>query len=315
VPAGSVADEVGPVRGVAGAPALGEVGVRFGVAVPGSSPGRLAAIEDLAGAEVGVVRVFARWDTDFPSPDHLALLESGRRRIHLSVRPRTDAGRVIAWSDIASARPGSDVYQRLDHWTRLAGSFGPDLYFTLNHEPDTADSASNGTADEFVAAWRRTVELLRGNGGDETKTVLVLGRGPYADGSVAAWYPGDDVVDVVGVDPYNWYDCQGTDRPWTEPGSLIQPALDFAAAHGKPLAIPEVASTEDPDDPDRKAGWITELGDVIAAPEVADHLEFAAWFSVHDATWPGCAWEYDSSPASARALADLVARFAPATGD
>jgi hypothetical protein len=304
----------GTVDGAAGAPpAPAGAGVRFGVAVEGADPGQLAEIEDRAGAEVGVVRVFARWDTQFPSSDHLALAGSGRR-LHLSVRPRTDGGVVVPWADIAAATPGSDVFDRLQEWTRLAGSFGSELYFTLNHEPETGDSAPNGTAGEFVAAWRATVQLLRANGGEEVKTVLVLGRGPYADGTVAAWYPGDDVVDVVGVDLYNWYGCQGTDRPWAAPAELLQPAADFASARGKPLAIPEVASTEDPEDPTRKAGWIADLGEAVASPDLAERLEFVAWFSVHDDSWPDCAWEYDSSPASARALAALVTRFGSAGG-
>jgi hypothetical protein len=283
------------------------------VAIGGGSPTRLAELEALAGAEVGVVRAFARWDTGFPSADHLRLLESGRR-LHLSVRPRTDGGEVVPWAELASAPPGSDVYRQLDRWTRLVGSFGDQVYFTLNHEPETADSAANGTAADYVAAWRRTVELLRANGGEDTRTVLVLGRGPYADGSVAQWYPGDDVVDVIGVDVYNWFDCQGTDRPWLPPAELVEPALDFAVASGKPLAIPEIASTEDPDDPDRKARWIDDLGAVIASAGVAEHLELVAWFSVHDRSWPECEWEHDSSPASAAALARLIARFDSPSG-
>lgn len=304
-------------RGVAGAPTPQsnpphrtppQTPVRFGVAVEGASPGRLAALESLAGAEVGVVRVFTRWDTDFPTDNHRALLADGRR-IHLSVRPRTDAGLVIPWAEVAAAQPGTPVYERLDEWTRLVASYGSQIYFTLNHEPETADSAANGTPAEFVAAWRRTVELLRANGGAEVPTVLVLGRGAYASGSISLWYPGDDVVDVVGVDPYNWYLCQGTERPWVSPGDLIEPALNFAIDHDKPLAIPEIASTEDPADPDRKAAWIDELGETLASSTVAPHLEYAAWFSVSDRGWPNCEWEYNSSVQSAEALTGLIAWF------
>ena len=178
-------------------------------------------------------------------------------------------------------------------------------------QPETADSAANGTAEEFVAAWRRTVELLRANGGDEVRTVLVLGGGTFVRGDAERWYPGDDVVDVVGADPYNWYRCQGTDRPWQSPAALIEAPLAFAEAHGKPLALPEIASTEDPDDPDRKAEWIVDLAMTLGSPEVAERLEFAAWFSVEDRSWPECDWGYDSSPPSAVAFAGIVGWFDP----
>jgi hypothetical protein len=283
--------------------------VRFGLAVPGSDPAALAAIEQRAGARVGVVRVFARWDTDFPSSSHQALLDEGRR-IHLSVRPRTDAGTVIPWADIAAAQPGSPVHDRLQEWTTAIAGYGSQIYFTLNHEPETATSAPNGTAEEYVAAWRTMVAMLRQVGGDEIQTVLVLGRGAYADGTIDDWYPGDDTVDIVGVDPYNWYDCQETDRPWTEPRILLLPAVEFAADRGKPLAIPEIASTEDPHQPARKAEWIRALGTLMADDDLGVPIEFVAWFSVTDRNWPDCQWPDDSSPISAAAIDDLITWFA-----
>ncbi len=279
--------------------------VRFGMAVPGASLDKIEAVETSAGARLGVVRVFARWDSEFPSANHQALLGAGRS-IHLSVRPRTDAGRVIRWAEIATAEPGSEIDQALNRWTSTVAAFGSQIYFTLNHEPETEASAGSGTPADYEAAWRHLVERLRANGGHDVKTVLVLGRGAYADGSAAQWYPGDDVVDVVGVDPYNWYDCQGQPRPWMGPAELIAPALAFAEIHHKPLAIPEIASTEDPADSLRKATWIVELAQTLASPAVADHLEFAAWFSVDDPSWPACQWRYDSSAASRQAMARVV---------
>lgn len=297
-------DESGSSRGIAGG------AVKFGLAVPRSDPDRLLEVETLAGAEVGVVRVFTRWDTRFPTASHQRLLDDGRV-IHLSVRARTDAGVVISWADIAAAEPGSAIHDRLVEWAEAIAPYSSQIYFTFNHEPETRDSAANGTAEEYVAAWRRVVEIVRANGGEDIKTVVVLGRGAYADGSIGQWYPGDDTVDVVGVDPYNWYDCQGGERPWRMPSELITPALDFAMARDKPLAIPEIASTEDPLDPGRKPEWIRALGDALESPDLAGHIEFVAWFSVVDSSWPDCDWVYDSSLESADALAELVARFAP----
>ncbi len=283
--------------------------VRFGLAVPGADPAAVAAIEEEAGAQVGVVRVFARWDTTFPSANHQVLLDEGRR-IHLSVRPRTDAGTVVPWADIAAAEPGSPVYDRLELWVSTVARYGSQIYFTLNHEPETSTSTPNGTPEEFVAAWRKMVELLRAAGGEQVQTVLVLGRGAYADGSIDSWYPGDDTVDIIGVDPYNWYDCQGTTRPWTEPRILLLPAIGFAAERGKPLAIPEIASTEDSSQPGRKAEWIRDLGAFMTSDEIGVPIEFVAWFSVTDRDWPECQWTYDSSPTAAAAINDLIAWFA-----
>ncbi|MEL7206719.1 MAG: hypothetical protein AAGK32_00545 [Actinomycetota bacterium] len=280
--------------------------VPVGVAVKGADPAAVAQLAETARARPGIVRVFARWDTPFPGPHHQALLDAGYP-IHLSVRPRTDGGRVIPWAELATAADDAPVIDELRAWLTTAAAHDGRIYFTLNHEPETSDSAGNGTATDYVAAWRRMVEVRNAVTDSATvPTVFVVGRGVYDSGEVERWYPGDDVVDVIGADAYNWYDCQGTDRAWIDPEPLLAPALDFAVAHGKRLAIPEIGSAEDGADPGRKAVWIRALGQYLADDEVAPHVEFVAWFSVHDRSWPDCDWAYDSSPLSAAAFGELL---------
>jgi Glycosyl hydrolase family 26 len=55
------------------------------------------------------------------------------------------------------------------------------------------------------------------------------------------WYPGDDVVDIVGIDTYDGGVPAGMDR-WSHIYTQtdgIRDVLQFAAAHGKPVSIPE----------------------------------------------------------------------------
>lgn len=280
--------------------------VPVGLAVKGADPATVEKLAEAARARPSVIRVFARWDTPFPGPHHQALLDAGYP-IHLSVRPRTDGGRNIAWAELATAPDDDPVIEQLRAWLVTVAAYDGQIHFTFNHEPETLDSAPNGTAEDYRAAWRRMVELRDDVAtAEDVPTVFVVGRGAYAGGDVDHWYPGDDVVEVIGVDAYNWFDCQGTDRPWTEPDVLLAPALDFAAEHGKLLAVGEIGSTEDVDDPSRKAEWIRSLGRLLADEEVAHRIAFVAWFSVHDPTWPDCQWAHDSSPRSAAAFGELL---------
>ncbi len=290
--------------------AAGPSPVPVGLAVPGADPEAVEAVAARAGVRPGVVRVFARWDTPFPEPRHQGLLDAGYD-LHLSVRPRTDAGVVVPWADLARAEPGDDVYRDLVAWADRVVALGGRIWFTLNHEPETRDSAANGTAEEFAAAWRRMAEVVRERGGDDVPLVFTAGRGLYAGDELDRWWPGDDVVDVVGVDAYNWFDCQGTDRPWVDAPALLAPAYAFAAQRGLPVAVGEIASTEDPADPGRKARWIDDLGRHLAEPEVAATTEYVAWFSVHDRNWPDCRWEIDSSPRSTEAFNRLLEASRP----
>jgi len=317
----TAADGAVVVGGAAGAPDPADVlGPRPALVAPlgmAADAAERERIEAETGVALPVVRVFARWDTAFPTADQEALLDGGRL-VHLSVRPRTDGGRSIGWAELAAAGPGTAVGDELDRWARAVGAAaeraaanGGRLYLTFNHEPETSDSAGHGTEADYRAAWRAVMDRVRSApGGDAVRTVLVLNRGTYASGAAEVWWPGDDVVDVVGVDAYNWFDCQAAPgapaRPWVAPADLLAPALAFARDHGKPLAVPETASTEDPADPEAKAAWILDLARTLADPAVAPQIEYAAWFDSHDPSWPRCQWAWDSSPASARAMATAL---------
>lgn len=94
--------------------------------------------------------------------------------------------------------------------------------------------ASKLSATEYVAAYRTVVAAMRA-----VSPAFRFCWNPVA-GTTGMWavagrtwddtYPGDDVVDVVGVDCYDY----GSDMP-----GIIAPVAPFAAAHGKPVALCE----------------------------------------------------------------------------
>lgn len=105
-------------------------------------------------------------------------------------------------------------------------------------------------ADEYIAAYRHIVGVLR-----RTAPELVIdfdiacgttlrGQQNRTD-ALTKLYPGDDVVDLVGCDIYDWYGTTATDdaswqrslRP--EGAAGIADVADFASKHGKGLTFPE----------------------------------------------------------------------------
>lgn len=85
--------------------------------------------------------------------------------------------------------------------------------------------------------WRRIVTAMRAVPGAQFRFDFAPARG--AQGVPWPWcYPGDDVVDIIGMDSYD-----------QEPGSSfsdfvqqpygLQAQVDFAAGHGKPVSYPE----------------------------------------------------------------------------
>jgi beta-mannanase len=101
------------------------------------------------------------------------------------------------------------------------------------------------------------------------------------------WYPGNSYVDIIGADAYD-EDCNNlqtvSEEGWAAyandssantPNNSNYPSLNnieaFAAANGKPFALPEWGeSTSESDDPT----YVTDMGQMVKD----DDTSFQAWF-------------------------------------
>ena len=73
-------------------------------------------------------------------------------------------------------------------------------------------------------------------------------------------YPGDDTVDVIGMDAYDQPEGKSFDEQVTEPYGL-QEHVDFAKAHNKPISYPEWGLFRNGDNAEymrRMLAWIDE---------------------------------------------------------
>jgi hypothetical protein len=130
----------------------------------------------------------------------------------------------------------------------------------------------------WVAYWRRIVTVMRAVPGARFRFDWnpALGKLGLAPDSV---YPGDEYVDVIGLDVYNqsWTTpMPAPEQRWLE--LLNQPYglqwhRDFALAHGKPVSFPEWGTGTRPDG--RGGGddpvFVERMADWIAASHLAYH--------------------------------------------
>ncbi|MEV6764204.1 glycosyl hydrolase [Streptomyces sp. NPDC051105] len=85
--------------------------------------------------------------------------------------------------------------------------------------------------------WKRIVTTMRAVPGQKFRFDFTPSRGRDA----VPWtecYPGDDTVDIVGMDSYDQPTGLSFDEQVREPYGLQQ-HVDFAKAHGKPISYPE----------------------------------------------------------------------------
>lgn len=110
----------------------------------------------------------------------------------------------------------------------------------------------------YRAAFRHFAEVLRTLGAVNVKLVWNAWGGPPAN--VDAWYPGDDVVDYVGVSVF----------PAGQLDEKLEAMASFAAAHGKPLMIAEAApqALHPPSDPASWEAWFAGVFGYIERHDV-----------------------------------------------
>ena len=274
-----------------------------------SGPDRptVEALDAALGRQVRGLRVYRRWGEPLLDPTARWAVESGRT-LFLSVRARYPDGTLIPFSAVGGATPGSALHTDMLRFAEEVKAFPGTLYLTFNHEPDA--DPENGDAAAFAAAWRTWVGTLRTAGVTNARfvwTVTAFGFTRTDDRAAPLYWPGDDVVDVIGVDGYNAYACLQPNGPWRSPAEVFGAAFGWAAQRhpGVPVALMEWSSVEDPAVPDRKARWLADLATLVAAtPSVIAILQWGGG-GVLPVDVPGCDYALATSDRSLAGWRDL----------
>ncbi len=258
-------------------------------------------------------RIFVLWDQQFPDSYH-NWLRSTNHTLLLSVKARRLNGQRIPWSSIANAAPGQAIYDDIVSWSTRIKNWGAPIYFIFNHEPEASTNLQNGDATDFKNAWRRIVTVFREQGVTNAKYLLTMTDysffvNPTDRRRAEKWYPGDDVVDGIGADSYNWYTCRGSNEGWKSLQSIIDPLRQFGTQHpDEELWLPEFATIEDPAQPNRKAAWLAAAQSLFKQPGWEQFRGALYFHTEHDnSQYPACDWWADSSAQSRDAFAAMGA--------
>jgi beta-mannanase len=158
--------------------------------------------ETIANRPMQIVHTYHVNDQLFPTATEKALAEQPghNRMLLINWKPATD----MSWAAVAAG--GADA--RIDRLAAyIKSTFTERFYLTIFHEPenDVNPAAGSGwTATDYHNMYRHTVLRLRADGVDNAVTVMnYMGFGKWMRQSwFAQLWPGDDVVDWIGLDPY-----------------------------------------------------------------------------------------------------------------
>ena len=236
---------------------------------------RTLEFEKARGRPVDVLAVFPTrdsWSTIMQdwwmSPSAVPAGFSGTLAVGVPLFP--DDGSMV------QAAAGADV-DRWEELGRLVASRYPDAWIRPGWEfniPNWPWAVTPQSAQEYKAAFRHAVTGLR-RGGPGLRIVFNPneGRGASLPDATMA-YPGDDVVDVIGIDAYDWYPAYRGEG-WQEHRSKDQGWdywAEFARSRGKKFAVPEwgvmagsdASGGDNPEYIEAVLAWMGEHADLMA---------------------------------------------------
>jgi hypothetical protein len=208
-----------------------------------------------------------------------------------------------AYSLAGIAAGEHDEYIRA--WAKSAKSVGVPMTIRFAHEQSTEPGARlwypwQGDPEGFKAAFRHIVTLFRE---EEATNAQFLWSAMWLNEWASQYYPGDDVVDLVGTTVLN----HGTAPtvPWAKWRSfdeLFTGQYQAALQWGKPIILTELATAEQGGD---KAAWLRDC--FTSLKTTYPLVEGVLLLEMHsDRGWPEINWSVTSSPESLTAFKEAI---------
>lgn len=264
---------------------------------PGDDPSLIAPFERWVSRQFDVTTLFVDVATD----------QSYRRYVIFEAMAREwDGGRVpmVTWQPFPrDEHPDDQSVNRaiaegayddiLDQWTvELAEWLESDservLYFRPFPEMNgdwVPWGGDETTIPDFLSAWRRVHDLFddAGLAGSRVQWIWNPNATEHGEHDTESYYPGDEYVDWVGVDGYNFGESQDWST-WQSPRAVFESMFErVTALSEKPLCVPEFGTSSYRDGeyrPSDKSAWITGVYDHLDVWDV----EMACWFNVDKET-------------------------------
>jgi hypothetical protein len=211
----------------------------------------VSALEQSIGRTLDIDNNFYPWDVPFPTDVERWDLQNGR------IPMLSWNGKNVQTSDIAAGRYDDMIKQR----AKATKALGKPVLIRWFWEMDGNKKAQfAGSPAEYVAAWRHIVTVFRNQGADNVRWVWCPNASAFNDGTAQQFYPGDDFVDWIAADGYNWAPGRRGDdyRPFKV---IFEGFYGWASLKNKPIMVAETGVQER--NPGEKAQWITDAREAI----------------------------------------------------
>ncbi|MBO3738902.1 CBM96 family carbohydrate-binding protein [Actinoplanes flavus] len=157
--------------------------------------------EKLSGRTATVFHTYHKGDEAFPTKAEIAMTNDPANPRVLLLNWKIAYG--STWAKVAKGEQD----KRIDAFAKRIKAYDKPVFLALHHEPENDVKATAGSgweAKDYAAMYRHTIERLRAQGaGNVVNVMAYMGNEKWM---AQSWwkdlYPGDDVVDWIGLDSY-----------------------------------------------------------------------------------------------------------------
>jgi hypothetical protein len=280
----------------AAAPTGSPPGALFGAYVQGEShtPSKqMAAVEarerDL-GRRLAIDHHFYPWEDEFPTVREEADLQAGRIPL-------------ISWNGktlnlaIGLGQHDDLIRTRARAVKALAGK----VMIRWMWEMDGRNKADHTRHPAlYVAAWRHIHDVFAAEGATNVQWVWCPNATAFRaedPRNAPAYYPGDEYVDWICADGYNWAPGREGDQ-WRSFASIYTPFYEWGMTRQKPLMVGEFGAQER--NPGEKAQWLTETREALKTKFPG--IKAVVYFDANK----DYDWRVTSSPETLAAFRDMA---------
>lgn len=262
-----------------------------------SGMGNISPFESMTGKELAIVMWYIDWNASFPEKDLNEVRSRGAIPM-ITWEPRLAAPYTLE----AIASGEYDSY--INNFAVSARKWKYRFFLRPMHEMNGFwypwSGAQNGaTTESFIRAWKRIHGIFADNGATNVTFIWSPNwesmPSPEGWNRIQNYYPGDQYVDWVGIDGYNF---GSPSRTFSEIFSA--PYLSIEVFASKPMMVAEFSSTNEAG----KGSWITAAFGNIKD----DYPKFKAfvWFNVDKSTLGETDWRVNSTPEARTAYRNAV---------
>lgn len=280
------------------AQASAETARQLGVYLPGGG-GSASALDEYAsmvGRKPDIFLVFRNMGGPLLYSSEIANLRARGETPMVTLEPYLSSG-VASLPDIAAGKYDSYFRKEADAIRGL----GMTVMIRFAHEmnllsSDWGPNKDGNTGSAYVDAWRHIVTVFREEGASNVKWVWAPNV-DYGGRPFNQFFPGDEYVDYVGLDGYNW-GTSGGESFASFSKVFASSYATITALSSRPLIVTETAASEVGGN---KAAWIEETF-LKTIPDTMPRVSAVIWFNENKER----DWRVNSSQASLDAYRKVV---------